>query len=231
MMNDQFLVMVIEDHDELREATVAMLQQAGYDVLCAASAEDVDEMENSRCVDLYVVDLNLPGEDGLSLVQRLRRVHQTAGIVIATARSRLDDRLQGYESGADIHLSKPIAPQELLATLSSLARRVRAGKRRVEVFILDAKTQKLSGPQGDARLSHAEVRLLTSLAVARNNTLERWQVMLHMADSDRELSSNTLQVRISNLRKKLAACGVEQDAIIGIRNEGYRLCVPLQVEV
>lgn len=223
------VVMLIEDHDELRDATVAMLTKAGYEVVALSCAEDVDDAFKSRLVDIYVVDLNLPEEDGISLTRRLRKAHPKAGIVITTARSHLNDRLIGYDSGADIYLSKPVDFQELLATIASLYRRLKLEKYQDSAWLLEFNAVKITGPQGYARLSLAEASLLNALASAPNQTLERWQAMTHLAGGEKAISSNSMQVRIHNLKKKLAACGGEGDTIISIRNQGYRMCFELQV--
>lgn len=228
-MTSKPFVMLIEDHDELRDATATTLTKAGYEVVALSCAEDVDDVIKSRLVDIYVVDLNLPQEDGLSLTRRLRKAQPKAGIVITTARSHLNDRLVGYDSGADIYLSKPVDFQEMLAAIASLHRRLNLKEDLTSVWQLDLKGLKITGPQGHARLSFAEASLLNALSSAHNRTLERWQVMTHLAGREKDLSSNSLQVRIHNLKKKLSSCGAEGDTIIGIRNQGYRLYFELQV--
>lgn len=223
-------VMVIEDHDELREATVMALSNAGYDVIGVSCAEDVDDTIKLGPIDLYVVDLNLPEEDGISLTQRLRKAQPKAGIVITTARSRLDDRLIGYESGADIYLSKPVDFKELLAAITNLNRRLAFNDAKDNTCKLDLNNLTITGPQGQCKLSQAEADLMAALTKAQGRTLERWQAMTHLSSGKNELSSNSLQVRIFNLKKKLSTCMAEgDDTIISIRNHGYRLCFELHV--
>ncbi|MDZ4100994.1 MAG: response regulator transcription factor [Hydrogenophaga sp.] len=222
------LVLVIEDNDDLREATLIFLSQQGFDVLGLSCAEEVDDTPTTRTPNLYVVDLNLPGEDGLSLAERLRRAYPQAGIVITTARTQLSDRLAGYAMGADVYLPKPVAPLELLATLSALTKKMLhqasdAGLR------LDDQKMLLRGPCGTSRLAESEVRLLVALASAKDQTLERWQVALQLNPDNHAISTDNLQNRISQLRKKVQACGVAGECIKAVRGSGYRLCFPLQI--
>lgn len=227
-MSSAFLVMLVEDHDALREATTRVLQQHGYRVVDVPCAEDVDDTPVPHKPDLYVVDLNLPGEDGLSLAKRLRQAQPLAGIVITTARTQLSDRLVGYEAGADLYLPKPVNPLELLAALAALTKRLRH-QNRVSALSLNNQNQLLKGPCGECRLAESEVRLLVALATAKEQTLERWQVALQLNPDNADISADNLQNRISLLRKKMATCGIEGETIKAIRGSGYRLCAPVIV--
>lgn len=229
-LNTPLLVILIEDHDELREATQEWLEQAGFETRAVTCAEDFDDLTLHRPPELFVVDLNLPGEDGLALAARLRRTYPEAGIVITTARSRLDDRVRGYEQGADVYLPKPVDPPELLAVLRALGQRRRSAPRSTDCLLqLDGRQLLLKGPRSQCRLSEAEVRLLMALAAAREQTLERWQVAAQLSPGHENVSADNLQNRLSTLRRKLHTCGVEGESIKSIRNMGYRLCVPLSV--
>lgn len=228
-LNTPLLVILIEDHDELREATQAWLEQAGFETRAVGCAEALDDVSLHRSPELFVVDLNLPGEDGLALAARLRQTYPEAGIVITTARSRLDDRVRGYEGGADVYLAKPVDPQELLAVLRALGQRRRAAAPAPDLLTLDGRRLLLRGPQGHCRVAESEARLLMALASAREQTLERWQVALQLQPGQEDISADNLQNRLSHLRRKLAACGVEGESIKAIRNRGYRLCVALSV--
>jgi DNA-binding response OmpR family regulator len=227
-MSGGLWVMVVEDHDALREATARILSQHGYQVVSVSCAEDVDDTPMRAIPDLYVIDLNLPDEDGLSLARRLRRAQPHAGIVITTARTQLSDRVNGYEAGADIYLPKPVDPEELLVTLAMLAKRLLRAVDGADLT-LDGRRLVLRGAGGEARLAESEVRLLVTLASARNQTLERWQVALQLNPDKEEISADNLQNRISQLRKKMQGCGAEGEVIKAIRGNGYRLCVPLMV--
>lgn len=228
-LNTPLLVVLIEDHDELREATQDWLYQNGFESRAVSCAEAFDELPLHRPPDLFVVDLNLPGEDGLVLAARLRRTYPAAGIVITTARSRLDDRVRGYEEGADVYMPKPVDPQELLAVLRALGQRHRASAGGPGSLLLDGRQLLLKGPGGQSRLAESELRLLMALAAAREQTLARWQVAEQLSPGQELVNADNLQNRLSTLRRKFHACGVEGESIKAIRNMGYRLCVPLTV--
>ena len=120
------VVALVEDDRLLREEIVVHLQANGFVVHAVNSAAALDDVMAREAIDLYVLDLNLPGENGLSLSRRIRQSLPAAGIVIMTARVALQDRITGYqEGGADIYLSKPTAPDELVLILMSLARRIK----------------------------------------------------------------------------------------------------------
>lgn len=118
-------IVLVEDHDLLRTVTESVLKEAGHNILALGCAEEVDEALSGMNPDLYILDLNLPGEDGISLARRIRRSHPRVGIIMTTVRSEVTDRLDGYESGADIYLPKPTDPSELLAAAVALTRRLR----------------------------------------------------------------------------------------------------------
>lgn len=224
-------VMLVEDHDDLREATLAVLQAHGFDAVGVTCAEEVDDTPQQVRPQLYVLDLCLPGEDGLALARRLRAAQPGVGIVMTTARTAVDDRVQGYEAGADIYLPKPVDPQELIAALRALGTRVsqRGGTALAQPVLLDTQGRTLRGGVGTVRLSDSEARMLAAMACAPEGMLERWQVAVHLGSPDAEISPDSLQNRISQLRKKMAASLGEVECIRAVRKEGYKLCVPLQL--
>jgi len=222
-------IVVIEDHDLLRDATVDALQRAGHRVLGLVCAEDVEDCPQALTADVYVLDLNLPGEDGISLARRLRAAQPRVGIIMATARSQGNERAHGYSSGADIYLSKPVSPEELLAAVDSLARRLSPETAETSKLQLDLQKLTLSDSSLQIRLTHGEAQLLAALARAPERTLERFQVAEHLnIQIDRSQESASLEVRVSNLRKKLEQLGYTE-SIRAIRNLGYRLLTPIQI--
>lgn len=221
-------ILVVEDHDMLRDATVAMLQSHGHRARGVLCAEDLDALD-AALPDLYVIDLNLPGEDGLSLARRLRQARPGVGIVMATARTQLHDRVAGYGSGADIYLPKPVDPAELLAAVRALGQRIRPADSG-QALRLNLQGLRLAGPQASVVLSAAEAQLLVALAQAPLQTLERRQVAVHLKLDSRDALRTNLDVRLSLLRKKLREAGAPDPCLQAIRNHGYRLCVPLAAQ-
>ncbi len=117
-------LIVLEDHDALREVTVARLQELGHRVRGIACAEELDEVLASWTPHILLLDLNLPGEDGTSVANRVRTKHPEIGIIMVTARDALGSKVEGYESGADIYLTKPTSMEELIAAIEALSRRI-----------------------------------------------------------------------------------------------------------
>lgn len=228
-MSDRLLTVVVEDNDALRDATLEMLEQNGFRAVGVVCAEEIDDTPLPQPPDIYVIDLNLPGEDGLSLAARLRQSQPEVGIVITTARTLLDDRLKGYESGADIYLPKPVDPKELLLALRALGQRLVHATFGRQDLVLDKHTLVLKGPVQQCGVSESEARLLLAFASARDKTLERWQAFSQLSPESEVVSQDSLQVRLSRLRKKIQTCGCEGESIKAIRNSGYRFCLPIQI--
>lgn len=223
-------IVVVEDNDGLRDATVDFLTANGHSVSGMVCAEDVDDTPTRDLPDLYLIDVNLPGENGFALAARIRRSQPRAGIVIMTARGQLNDRLEGYGCGADNYLVKPVEQAELLACIGSLAHRLRPPARQPELQIaLDSRTLQLRGPAGTTGLSHPEAVMLTAFARAAGRKLERWQAMQLVDTQDKGLLPASMEMRISALRKKLRACGASDDAIRTIRGFGYALTCAVEV--
>lgn len=226
-------IVVVEDHDDLREQLVELLAQHGHVANGLSCAEAVDEACGGSPVDLLIVDLNLPGESGLSLARRFRAAQPEAGIFMTTARNQLADRVAGYESGADIYFSKPVAPMELLAAVESLARRLEAallhGQPAGAALTLDVAGMVLRGALGEVAVTNDEALVLAALARAASHRLETWQLLELLDRSTREITKANLEIRLVRLRKKLAQAGADGVTLRALRNQGYQLCVPLRV--
>ena len=124
-MDTPLEIVLVEDHDQLRRLTTAVLRARGHRVVALASAEEVDDSVTLSKPDIFILDLNLPGEDGVSLSRRIRAAQPRVGIIMTTVRREVEQRLVGYESGADAYLGKPTDVEELSAAVEALGRRVR----------------------------------------------------------------------------------------------------------
>jgi DNA-binding response OmpR family regulator len=223
-------ILVVEDNDGLRDATVDFLKAQGHQVSGVVCAEEVDDTPTRDLPDLYLIDVNLPGEDGFSLAARIRQSHPLAGIVLLTARGQLNDRLEGYSSGADNYLVKPVEPTELLFCVNNLAKRLKAVAPEATTGLqLHKQALRLIGPKGESALTHGEALLLAGLCRAAGQKLERWQAMQLVDTKDKGLVPANLEMRISTLRKKLMACGAGDDAIRTLRGFGYTLNCHIQI--
>lgn len=222
-------IMVIEDYEVLRDTICRVLSEDGHEVVGVAMAEDVDDTPTGFVPDLYIVDLNLPGEDGISLAARIRRSEPGAGVVIVSARKAVADRIDGYSSGANIYLTKPVSLEELRAVVAGFAQRlVELNRNKEGSFVLHLMRMQVSGPTNSTRVTQAEQVLLAAFARAAQQSLEHWQVAAHLGQGE-ELSKENLEVKLGRLRKKLIACGAPTPAIQSIRGVGYRLCLPVRV--
>ncbi|MEY4694204.1 MAG: hypothetical protein RLZZ95_653 [Pseudomonadota bacterium] len=223
-------ILIVEDNDNLREATQELLAQHGHQVTVMSCAEDVDDTPTRDVPDLYLIDVNLPGENGFSLAERIRKSHPTAGIVLMTARGQLEDRLLGYTCGADNYLVKPVEQSELLVCIQSLARRIKPARADKEAdLVLDVQALNLRGPLDSVSLTYPESLLLMAMTRAVGQKLERWQAMQLVDAKDKGLSPANLEMRISALRKKMDACGAPAEAIRTIRGFGYALSCHVKV--
>ena len=227
-------IVVVEDHDALREVMVEFLQGKGHQVLGLGCAEALDAVVLDGPIDLFIVDLQLPGEDGHSLTQRLRKRHPLAGIIMATARKQVADKVTGFNAGADLYLVKPVSPQELSAAVDGIAQRMQALYRRGEVtapstLVLDSRALTLRGTLGSCKLTDAESCILSALARAPDKQLHIWQLFELLQLDLNQHSRSTFEVRIVRLRQKLTRVGSDKPALTVVRLQGYQLCAPLVV--
>jgi DNA-binding response OmpR family regulator len=218
-------IVLVEDNDDLRELTADALRGEGHRVVALSCAEELEDHAAGAAADVFLIDLNLPGEDGFSLSRRIRQVHPLVGIIIISARSDLQDKIVGYD------LPKPVPFGELSAALKSFARRRQA--QQVESVTpaggLRLQQRELHGPAGSVRLTPAEENLLTALARAPSGRLESWQLLELFGLDSADVSKTSLEVRITRLRKKLSQVGTQGLCLESIRGIGYQLNVPVQV--
>jgi two-component system, OmpR family, response regulator len=221
-------ILVVEDHDDLREAMTEGLQAHGFHVFPFGCVEEIAEQSALLHIDLAILDLNLPGEDGLDFAERLRRTHPDIGIILFTARTLSPQRQAGFERGADIYLTKPASLSELVAAVQALERRLRRSVESVKL-VLDSVQLELRGSQGErVSLNVSEAQLLAALARAQQHRLENWQIAEVLGRRDEDFSKAALELHIVRLRKKLLQVGADP-AIRAIRGWGYQLCVSITV--
>jgi DNA-binding response OmpR family regulator len=224
-------IVLVEDNDDLRELTADALRGEGHRVVALSCAEELEDHAAGAAADVFLIDLNLPGEDGFSLSRRIRQVHPLVGIIIVSARSDLQDKIIGYDSGADWYLPKPVPFGELSAALKSFARRRQAQQFETvsPAGSLRLQQRELHGPAGSVRLTPAEETLLTAFARAPSGRLESWQLLELFGLDIADVSKTSLEVRITRLRKKLSQVGTQGLCLESIRGIGYQLNVPVQV--
>lgn len=225
-------IVLVEDHDVLRQLLQQALQDAGHQVVALSCAEELEDQAGGEPFDMFLVDLNLPGESGLSLAARVRAAYPLAWLIIITARSRLEDKLDSYASGADLYLAKPIEAAELCAAVAAFARRRQRAEQlpaRPEwTMSLRQMTLRL-GAQPPVRLSAAETSLLAAFVRAPGQRVAYWQLAEILGMDVQTYAKASLEVRIVRLRKKLVDAGALGSCIEAVRNHGYQLCISLQI--
>lgn len=219
-MASHLSVVVIEDDDFLREATVSLLSQNGHSARGYFCAEDMDQSVKFSGAEIYVIDVNLPGESGFQIAERLRKGQPNAGIIMFTARTATTDRVKGYKQGADIYLVKPVDPAEFLAAVEALGRRVMPDDG--EALTLQRHAQIVQGPRGKQRVTASEAMLLSHFISAPDHFLEYWQVISCLFGQN-DVSRASMEARIAYLRKKLVAAGAGEPTIQSVSKQGYVL--------
>ncbi len=226
---ENFKVVLVEDNDDLRNATAEFLSGQGYSVIAIESAEAL--IEHNVSPHVYIIDINLPGESGISLIERIRRADPAVGIIVASARQKPEHVVEGYNTGADIYLTKPIDPSELTAALNSLHRRLFRSSDDFDGVTVYPNQSRMQGPQRTIRLTHGEVNLLRSLAVAPEGVLETWEAAEVLGLEIESNFKSALEVRMVRLRKKLDAAGITGQRVQAVRGRGYRLCCEVRISV
>jgi DNA-binding response OmpR family regulator len=214
-------ILIVEDDALLAGGLVETLRREGYSVDAVANAREADAALKVAPIELVILDIGLPGEDGLSWLRRLRANGGAHVVLVLTARDAVSDRVQGLTAGADDYLAKPFATEELVARVSALARRGRQLRsRRIEygplAIDLDRKRALLSGRPLD--LPQREHAILEFLFANVDAVISKDRIAATVASFDEQLSSNAIEVHVSRLRAKLDPSGIR---IRTIRGLGY----------
>jgi DNA-binding response OmpR family regulator len=221
-------IVVIEDNDALRAAMVETLRDAGHSVVGVDSAEAMVEEGAAEPADIVVVDVNLPGEDGLGLASRLRAIQPSMGIIVVTGRDREGDRRLGFASGADIFLAKPVSAEELDAAVTALVRRIQGTvEDKGATLRLDMRRRTLVGEAGSVEMRAQEAALLAALVRAPGMQLESWQILEIFERAGWSYTRANASVATFRVGSKLREAGAGPRPIRAIRNWGYRLCYPV----
>ena len=226
-------ILVVDDEIEVRELLRDYLTKHGFAVTAAADAVEAREILEQRAVDLAILDLRMPGEDGLSLARHVRDKGSTA-ILMLTALADTIDRVVGLEIGADDYLAKPFDPRELLARVRSILRRTASPKAEPHAGQDDALRPLRARPPGKAAL-HAstgeevpvtagEMELLEAFADRPNRPLSRDQLLELAHRSDNDPFDRSIDIRIARLRRKVEPVPDRPEAIKTVRGVGLRLC-------
>lgn len=219
--------LVIEDEDTLREQIVERLQTEGFAIDAAADGEEGLYLAREMPIDVAVVDLGLPGIDGMDIIRRVRDEGHLYPILILTARDRWEDRVAGLEAGADDYLGKPFHLEELLARLRALLRRVGGWAHPVldfEGLRIETREQQVTVAEQAVSLTAFEYRVLEYLAIHAGEVISKPVLLDHLYEEDTERDTNVLEVFVRRLRRKLDPENT-LNPIETLRGRGYRFAL------
>lgn len=216
-------LLLIEDEEDLIEALEYGLRKQGYIVDTAMDGREGLDLSYINEYDLIILDLNLPSMDGLDILKEIRKRDQICKILILSARSDYDQRIEGLDYGANDYLVKPFDFGELLARIRALLRRqfIQQDPKLKHGFLVLDTTKRLVTYDGfQIELSPKEFSILQYLMINQDRTISAEELMEHVWHSDNDMFSNAVKVHISTLRKKIAQY-TEEEIISNIRGAGY----------
>ncbi len=220
-------ILIVEDEAALREQLAATLRAHDYVVDTAMDGEEGLYFAQEYPIDLAIIDLGLPKLDGVEVIKRLRQAGSKCPILILTARSRWQEKVAGLEAGADDYLTKPFHPQELLARLKVLLRRSVGLADNVLTcgpIKLDTSAQQVFLGTLQVAVTAYEYRLLSYLMLHTGKVISKSELVEHIYEEDDERDSNTIEVFIRRLRKKLDP-DEQLNPIETLRGQGYRFSI------
>ena len=217
-------LLVVEDDPDLNRQLVSALTDAGYVVDSARDGEEGHYLGETEPYDAVILDLGLPVLDGVSVLEKWRRNDRKMPVLILTARDRWSDKVQGFDAGADDYVAKPFHMEEVLARVRALLRRS-AGHATSEIacgpLLLDTKSARVTVDGHAIKLTSLEFRLLAYLMHHKGKVVSRTELVEHLYDQDFDRDSNTIEVFVGRLRKKLGV-----DVLRTIRGMGYCVSEP-----
>src|SRR6201993_3660519 len=217
-------ILLVEDDKDLQRLLKKALGEAGYVVDTAGDGEEGHFLGETEPYDAVVLDLGLPKMDGVRVLEKWRKAGRTMPVLILTARDRWSDKVAGFDAGADDYLAKPFYTEELLARVRALVRRA-AGLATAEIDVgplrIDTRSSRVTVDGNPVKLTSLDYRLLAYLAHHRGRVVSRSELVEHLYDQDFDRDSNTIEVFVGRLRKKLNA-----DLTHPVRGLGYSLEAP-----
>ncbi len=217
-------ILIVEDEPTLGPQLKSTLEQAGYAVDLATDGEDGHFLGSTENYDAAILDLGLPEVDGLTVLDRWRKEKRNFPVLVLTARDSWSDKVAGLDAGADDYLAKPFQTEELIARLRALIRRS-SGNASSELVAgdvrLDTRSGRVTLAGQSVKMTAQEFKLLSYLLHHKGKVVSRTELIEHIYDQDFDRDSNTIEVFVTRIRKKLGA-----DIITTIRGLGYQLDDP-----
>jgi len=214
-------VLIVEDEARIAKPLAASLGDAGYAVDCAADGARADFLAQTERYDAIVLDLGLPKIDGLTLIRRWREAGIATAILVLTARGSWHEKVQGIDAGADDYVAKPFRVEEVLARLRALIRRASGqvtSDIRCGAIALDTRAARVTLNGNPVKLTSHEFRVLSYLMHHRERVVSQSELHEHIYAENADRDSNTVEVFIGRLRRKLGAGSIET-----MRGLGYRM--------
>jgi two-component system OmpR family response regulator len=212
-------LLVVEDDRDINRQVVNALEEAGYVADKAFDGEEGGYLGENEPYDAIILDMGLPKTDGVSVLQKWRRAGIKTPVIILTARDRWSDKVDGFDAGADDYVTKPFHMEELMARVRALLRRA-AGHATSQIacgpVVLDTRSGRVFVDGNPVKLTSHEYRLLSYLMHHTGRVVSRAELTEHLYDQDFDRDSNTIEVFVGRLRKKLAV-----DLIQTVRGLGY----------
>ncbi len=225
-------VLLVEDERKIADFVCAGLKERGFVVEHCDNGTDGFSRASSGSYDAIVLDIMLPGRDGLSILKGLRKEGNVTPILLLTARNELDDRIEGLSLGADDYLAKPFYVEELVARIQALIRRVSGERQNILIvgdLCLDRISREATWHGQTVDLTGREFNLIEYLMRSPGRVFTRTQILEHVWDYDFDPSTNVVDVCIQRIRKKIASIKAdadEQSVIESVRGVGYRFRKP-----
>ena len=222
MKRSSLQLILVEDNLEFRDILAVGLRHCGHTVRDVANAGEMDAALQEYPADILILDLGLPGEDGIDIARRVRKQYRKElGIVMVTARGKIEEKVKGLDTGADLYFVKPVDILELDAALRSLQRRIRP--RQPGHWHFNVVTSTLTNPNNrSARLTAQECNLLRSLVRSPGRNVSRQEIFQALRQPDDQYGDKRLEALVSRLRRKMKS--VDPDVELPIRarhNQGY----------
>jgi len=218
-------VLLVEDEKRISDFVVKGLKEQGFAVDLANDGNDGYYLATTQSYDAIILDIMLPGRDGLSILKSLRAKGNNVPVIVATARGELDERLEGLNLGADDYLTKPFFIDELVARLQALHRRstgIQLSMRQVEDLVLNLSMHEVKRGDREIELTSREFNLLEYLMRSPGRVYTRTQILEHVWGYDFDPNTNIVDVCLQRLRKKVEEAG-EGKLIETVRGVGYRI--------
>lgn len=216
-------VLVVEDDDLVACGVKQCLLQAGYTADLANSAEAAELSLKTETFDLAVVDIGLPGLDGLSFIRQLRKRENPIPVLVLSARASMEDTIKGLDVGADDYIAKPFRLPELVARIRALIRRSNAisdASLRHGPLVMNTSTREATLDDQSLDLTNREWAILEALLMSSPNVVSKHRLVQSLAGWDKDITPNAIEVHVSRLRTKLATGMIEIRTVRGI---GYRM--------